>query len=90
MQKRIRLTTLLICCMAMLCLFLALMRGMNNTVKYLDAQTYSLQMQRVTLASEQSDLQAELAIKDTDTYIRDTARAVYGYLLPGEILKRTY
>ena len=31
-------------------------------------------------------MQKELAIKDTDSYIREKARSMYGYLMQGEIL----
>ena len=61
-------------------------KKLNQDIAVMDNTARELRLIKVEVDSEKSDMQRELAIKDTSAYIKETARSLYGYLMPGEIL----
>ncbi len=59
---------------------------MDGEIAVLQAAVQETRLRQIEVKTEQSEMQKELAIKDTDAYIRDKARSLYRYLMPGEIL----
>ena len=59
---------------------------LDQDIVVLEDTARATRLRQVAVEAEKSDMQKELAMKDTDAYIRDTARSLYGYLMPGEIL----
>ena len=59
---------------------------MNVDIAVLEDTARETRLRQLAVAGEQSDMQKELAVKDSDNYIREKARSMYGYLMPGEIL----
>ena len=58
---------------------------MNGDIAVLEDTARETRLRQLAVAGEQSDMQKELAVKDSDNYIREKARSMYGYLMPGEI-----
>lgn len=59
---------------------------MNRDIAVLDDTAREMRLKKMEVEANRSDMQKELAIKDTGAYIKETARSLYRYLLPGEIL----
>ncbi len=65
---------------------LMLINRLDQDIGYLDQEARETRLKKVAVAAKQSDMQKELSMKDTAAYIKETARSLYGYLMPGEIL----
>ena len=59
---------------------------LNGDIAVLQVEVQKTRLSQIEVKTKQSDMQKELAVKDTDAYIRDKARSMYNYLMPGEIL----
>ena len=59
---------------------------MDGEIAVLEAAAQETRLRQIEVKTQQSDMRKELAIKDTDAYIREKARAMFRYLSPGEIL----
>ncbi len=59
---------------------------LNGDIAVLEAKVVENRLEKAAVGAEGSEMQTELAIKDTDSYIRNKARTMYRYLMQGEIL----
>ena len=59
---------------------------LNGEIAVLQVEVQKTRLSQIDVKTKQSDMQKELAVKDTNAYIRDKARSMYNYLMPGEIL----
>lgn len=59
---------------------------LNGDIAVLQAEYAATRVKKTEADGRTSDLKQELAIKDTDSYIRSRARTMYHYLSQGEIL----
>ena len=59
---------------------------MDGDIAVLEDIARETRLRQLAVETEKSEMQKELAIKDTDSYIREKARSMYGYLMQGEIL----
>ena len=58
---------------------------LDTDIAALEDVAQETKLRQLALESEQSAMRQELALKDTDSYIMEKARTLYGYLMPGEI-----
>ena len=86
MRKRIKLLYVAVIAFVIIAGGLIALNGLNSDIRVLEDTARATRLRQVAVEAEKSDMQKELAMKDTDAYIRDTARSLYGYLMPGEIL----
>ena len=59
---------------------------MDGDIAVLEDIARETRLRQLAVDTEKSEMQKELAIKDSDSYIREKARSMYGYLMQGEIL----
>lgn len=62
------------------------MNRLNGDIAVLEAEVVRTRLEKAAVNAEGSEMQKELAIKDTDNYVRNQARTAYRYLMQGEIL----
>ena len=86
MRQRIKLFYVLVLAFVITAAGLMTLNRLDQDIVVLEDTARATRLRQVAVEAEKSDMQKELAMKDTDAYIRDTARSLYGYLMPGEIL----
>ena len=59
---------------------------LNGDIAVLEAEAIQTRLEKLKVDTQKSEMQQELAVKDTDSYIRNKARTMYHYLNQGEIL----
>ncbi len=59
---------------------------MEGDIAVLEDTARETRLRQLAVEAEKSEMQKELAVKDSDSYIREKARSMYGYLMQGEIL----
>ncbi len=82
---RVKVTSLLIILFAIAAIGILVINRQKSDIALLEASAKETRARQVEVESERSDLQYELSISDSDDYIAEKARTLYGYLLPGEI-----
>lgn len=85
MRLRIKLIYVLTAAFVIMACGIMTLNRMNGDIAVLEDTARETRLRQLEANAEQSDMQKELAIKDTDSYIRDRARSMYGYLMQGEI-----
>jgi cell division protein FtsB len=58
---------------------------LNRDILYLEIKVSNAEERQASLANQTAALENELSVSQTDEYIVDQARRLYGYLMPGEI-----
>ena len=59
---------------------------MDGEIAVLEDKARETRLEQLAVDTQKSEMQKELAVKDSDSYIREKARSMYGYLMQGEIL----
>lgn len=59
---------------------------LNGDIAVLQTEVTQTRLDKLKVDAKQSEMLQELAIKDTDSYIRSKARTMFRYLNQGEIL----
>ena len=85
MRKRIKLFYVAVAAFVIIAGGMITLNRLNDDIQVLEDTARETRLELLRVNTEKSDLQQELAIKDTDQYIREKARTLYGYLMPGEI-----
>ena len=85
MRLRIKLIYVLTAAFVIMACGIMTLNRMNGDIAVLEDTARETRLRQLEANAEQSEMQKELAIKDTDSYIRDKARSMYGYLMQGEI-----
>lgn len=88
MRRRVKLLYVLVAAFVIAVSGLLALKRLDQDIVHLEDVSTQMKLEQRAREAEQSKLQKELDIKDTDSYIRNTARSLYGYLMPGEILFR--
>ena len=86
MRPRIKLIYVLAAAFVIVAGGIMAMNRLNGDIAVLEAEVVRTRLEKAAVNAEGSEMQKELAIKDTDSYIREKARSMYGYLMQGEIL----
>lgn len=86
MRPRIKLIYVLTFAFVIIAGGIMTLNRMDGEIAVLEAAAQETRLRQIEVKTEQSDMQKELAIKDTDAYIREKARTMFRYLSPGEIL----
>ena len=85
MRKRIRLFYVLVAAFVITAGGLMALNRLDQDISALQDTARETRLRQLAVETEKSNIQKELAIKDSDAYIREMARSKYGYLMPGEI-----
>ena len=85
MRKRIKLFYVMVAAFVIVAAGLMALNRLNQDITVLQDTARETRLRQLAVETEKSDMQKELAIKDTDSYIREMARSQQGYLMPGEI-----
>lgn len=85
MRRRMKLFPMLVAVFVMVACTIITLNRLDTDIAALEDVAQETKLRQLALESEQSAMRQELALKDTDSYIMEKARTLYGYLMPGEI-----
>lgn len=85
MRRRMKLFPMLVAAFVMIACTIITLNRLDTDIAALEDVAQETKLRQLALESEQSAMRQELALKDTDSYIMEKARTLYGYLMPGEI-----
>ena len=85
MRRRMKLFPMLVAAFVMIACTIITLNRLDTDIAALEDVAQETKLRQLALESEQSAMRQELALKDTDSYIMDKDRTLYGYLMPGEI-----
>lgn len=85
MRKKIKLFYVLVAAFVIVAGGMITLNRLNGDIVILQYTAEKTRVRQMAAQAQQSDINKELAVKDTDSYIREKARSLYGYLMPGEI-----
>lgn len=85
MRRRMKLFPMLVAAFVMIACTIITLNRLDTDIAALEDVARETKLRQLSLESEQSQMRQELAMKDTDSYIMEKARTLYGYLMPGEI-----
>ena len=85
MTRTMRPFTLLVLLASMIAVTLLVTNHYDRQIEILDEDYRQIRLEQIAAESEKSALQQELNRSSSDSYIIQTARDRYGYLMPGEI-----
>lgn len=85
MRRRMKLFPMLVAAFVMIACTIITLNRLDTDIAALEDVARETKLRQLNLESEQSQMRQELAMKDTDSYIMEKARTLYGYLMPGEI-----
>ena len=85
MRRRMKPFPMLVAVFVMIACTIITLNRLDTDIAALEDVAQETKLRQLALESEQSAMRQELALKDTDSYIMEKARTLYGYLMPGEI-----
>ena len=86
MRPRIKLLYVLAAAFVIIAGGIMTLNRMDGDIAVLEDTARETRLRQLAVDTEKSEMQKELAVKDSDSYIREKARSMYGYLMQGEIL----
>ena len=86
MRPRIKLIYVLAAAFVIIAGGIMALNRMDRDIAVLEDTARETRLRQLAVDTQKSEMQKELAIKDSDSYIREKARTMYGYLMQGEIL----
>ncbi len=86
MRPRIKLIYVLAAAFVIIAGGIMTLNRMDGDIAVLEDTARETRLRQLAVDTEKSEMQKELAVKDSDSYIREKARSMYGYLMQGEIL----
>lgn len=85
MRKRIKLFPVLVAAFVIAACGMITINRLDSDITVLQDIAKETRLRQLSVEKEKSDLMQEIKNKDTDAYIMEKARTLYGYLMPGEI-----
>lgn len=85
MRKRIRLLYVIVIAFVIVAGGLMALNRLDQDIVVLENTARQTRLEQLALETENGNMKQEIAIKDTDSYIRKMARKDNKYLMPGEI-----
>ena len=85
MPKRITLSYVLVIAFVITAAGLMAINRLDQDIVVLENTARETRLEQLALETENGNMKQEIAIKDTDSYIRKMARKDNKYLMPGEI-----
>ena len=85
MRKRIRLLYVIVIAFVIVAGGLMTLNRLDQEIAVLEDTARETRLRQLALETENGNMRQEIAIKDTDSYIRKMARKDNKYLMPGEI-----
>lgn len=85
MRPRLKLLPVLVTAFVIAACGMITINRLDRDIAVLQDVAKETRLRQLAVEAEKSTLQQEIAIKDTDAYIIEKARSLYGYLMPGEI-----
>ena len=84
MQKRMKLLHVITIAFVIIAAGLMTMNRLNGDILVLEEKARETRLRQVDVESRMSDMQREVAVKDSTAYIKEKARS-QGYMYPNEI-----
>lgn len=85
MRSRIKLFNVLVAAFVIVACGLLILNRLDGDIAVLQDVARETRIRQLAAETENSALTQEIRSKDTDAYIIEKARSLYGYLMPGEI-----
>lgn len=85
MRKTMNIWCVIVVCACVLIGFFWFNRSLTADLEELDALQSDAKLRLSALQAEQTELEAQLDAVDTDAFIENQARTMYGYMMPDEI-----
>ena len=85
MRKRIKLFYVLVAAFVIVACGMMTLNRLDQEITVLEDKAREERLRQVEVEAIKSDMQKEIAMKDTPNYIREKARTLYGYVYPHEI-----
>ncbi|MBR6184655.1 MAG: septum formation initiator family protein [Clostridia bacterium] len=85
MRRRIKLFYVLVAAFVIVACGLMTLNRLDQEIAVLEDTVREVRLQQVAVEAEKSEMQKEIAMKDTQSYIQEKARTLYGYVYPNEI-----
>ncbi len=85
MRKRIRLLYVIVIAFVIVAGGLMTLNRLDQEIAVLEDTARETRLRQLALETENGNMRQEIAVKDTDSYIRKMARKDNKYLMPGEI-----
>ena len=86
MRPRIKLLYVLAAVFVIIAGGIMALNRMDGDIAILEDTARETRLRQLAVETEKSEMQKELSVKDSDSYIREKARTMYRYLMQGEIL----
>ena len=83
MRPRLKLLPVLVTAFVIAACGMITINRLDQDIAVLQDVAKETRLRQLAVEAEKSTLQQEIAIKDTDAYIIEKARSLYGYLMPG-------
>ena len=85
MRKRIRLLYVIVIAFVIVAGGLMTLNRLDQEIAVLEDTARETRLRQLALETENGNMRQEIAVKDTDSYIRKMARKDNRFLMPGEI-----
>lgn len=85
MRRRIKLFPVLVVAFVVAACSMITLNRLDSDIAVLQDVAKETRLRQLSAEKENSTLTQEINNKDTDAYIMEKARTLYGYLMPGEI-----
>ncbi len=85
MKSRLKLFPVLVAAFVIAACGMIVINQLDADIAVLEDTARETWLRQLSVEAEKSAMLQEIAVKDTDAYIMDKARSLYGYLMPGEI-----
>lgn len=85
MRRRIKLFPVLVIAFVVAACSMITLNRLDSDIAVLQDVAKETRLRQLSAEKENSTLTQEINNKDTDAYIMEKARTLYGYLMPGEI-----
>lgn len=85
MRRRLKLFPILVTAFVIAACGMIAVNQLNDDIAVLQDTARETRLRQLSVEAEKSAMQQEIAMKDSDSYIMEKARSLYGYLMPGEI-----
>ncbi len=83
--KRVSLFNVMVLTLAAVAVCFVWLNQIDSNRLSLESTLKEAELRRIEEQARRTTMQNELAVSETDAYVMEKARSLYGYLLPGEI-----
>lgn len=85
MRRRVKLFPVMVAAFVIAACSMITLNRLESDIVVLQDIARETRLRQLSVEAEKSELTQEIKNKDSDSYIMEKARSLYGYLMPGEI-----